>query len=93
MEAREAVRTAKEHIIELFDGESIKDVGLEEVRLDMDFNNWEVTIGFHRPWEQRNTLTTFLGEELPARSYKVVVIQDNSGRVLSVTDRILPASK
>ena len=92
MEVKEAVKTAKEYIIDLFSDETITDIGLEEVRLDIDLDQWEVTIGFHRPWDHRNKLTTALGEQYPARSYKVVVIHARSGHVLSITDRVLPAS-
>ena len=91
MEVKEAVKTAKNYIIDLFSDETITDIGLEEVRLDMDLDQWEVTIGFHRPWDHRNKLTTALGEQYPARSYKVVSISKQNGRVSSVTDRVLPA--
>ena len=54
-------------------------------------NDWKITIGFHRPWDHRNKLLTALGDQYPARSYKVVRIDDDDGRVISVTDRVLPA--
>ena len=93
MEVKEAVKTAKGHIFELYETENISDLGLEEVELERFSGNWKITIGFYRPWDHRNKLITALGEEYPARSYKVVCINDKDGRVISVTDRVLPASK
>ena len=92
MEVKEAVQTAKEYIIDLFGDEAITGVGLEEVDLDMGSKNWKITIGFYRPLSHRGTLTTVFGKQHEARSYKVVSIDKQSGRVSAVTDRVLPAS-
>ena len=93
MDVREAAQAAKEYLINLFDGEEIAHVGLEEVEFDDASNNWKITIGFSRPWDHRNPLTAALGEGRPARSYKVVRINDDDGRVISVKDRVLAASE
>ena len=90
MEAKEAARTAKDYIIDLFGDEAITGVGLEEVDLDMGSSDWRITIGFYRPLSQRGTLTTVFGKQHEARSYKVVSINKHSGNVSSVTDRVLP---
>ena len=90
MEVKEAVKTAKEYIIDLFGDEAITGVGLEEVDLDMGSSDWRITIGFYRPLSQRGTLTTVFGKQHEARSYKVVSINKHSGNVSSVTDRVLP---
>ena len=92
MDVKEAVRTAKNHIVELFTDETITNVGLEEVEFNNTANNWEVTIGFSRPW-QTSSLAATLGNKLPARSYKLVCINDDDGRVISLTDRVLTASQ
>ena len=81
MEVQEAVRAAKAHVTELFEDEEIMNVGLEEVEFK---NGWRITIGFSRPWD-RTILTS------PGRSYKVVCLNDKTGRVVSVTDRLLNA--
>ena len=91
MEVKEAARTAKNYIVDLLADEAIADVGFEEVYFDHESNDWKITIGFHRPWDHRNKLLTALGDQYPARSYKVVRIDDEDGRVISVTDRVLPA--
>ena len=93
MDVREAAHAAKEYLIDLFDGEGITHVGLEEVDFDEVTNEWKITIGFSRPWDHKNVLTQALGEGRPARSYKVVRINDESGAVISVKDRVLTAAE
>ena len=89
-------RTAKEYLVDLFDGEEIMHVGLEEVVFDETSNCWGITIGFSRPWD-RNTRPTALiaaiGDRRLPRSYKVIRVVDDDGRVVSLTDRVLPASR
>ena len=92
MDVKEAVRTAKEYLSDLFEAEQIMNVGLEEVVFEDTSNSWRVTIGFSRPWDQKNSLATALGDIRPARSYKVLCINAGSGEVESLTDRLLKAS-
>lgn len=89
MDVKEAVRTAKDYISELFDGEEITFVGLEEVVFDEESHNWKITIGFSRPWNNRSAFATPAGDWRTMRSYKVLSINGNSGRVESLTDRVL----
>ncbi len=92
MDVKEAVRTAKEYIAELFTDETITNIGLEEVEFNDTSNNWEVTIGFSRSWAI-NALVATLSHQPPTRSYKLVCINDASGKVLSLKDRVLTASQ
>ena len=93
MDVKEAVRTAKSYVADLFDGEEIADVGLEEVKFDELQVSWVVTVGFSRPWDiSRNSVVAALSAERPSRSYKVIHIDDADGRVLSLSDRVLPGS-
>ena len=55
MDVRDATRTAKEYLVDLFDGEEIMHVGLEEVVFDETSNRWGITIGFSRPWGPHRT--------------------------------------
>ncbi len=93
MDVKEAVQTAKKYVAELFTDETIADVGLEEVEFNNMSNNWEVTIGFSRPWDHTNPVVAALGEHPSRRSYKLVRIDGDDGRVISITDRVLTASK
>ena len=91
MDVKEAVQTAKEYLRELFDDEQISDVGLEEVEFDVS-DKWKITIGFSRYWN-KNNLPAVLSAAGTPRSYKVVCINNKNGRVESLTDRQLQASK
>ena len=82
MEVKQAVAIAKEHILDLFEDEDITDLGLEEVELD-DYGVWRITIGFTRPWNL--SIGSVLGAE-NSRSYKILVVTDEDGRVVSVKD-------
>ena len=90
MDVKEASRKAKEYVIDLFDGEGLSNVGLEEIEFDELSSHWKITVGFSRPWDTNNSVVAALGDRRPERSYKVVHIDDH-GRVKSVTDRVLPA--
>jgi len=90
MDAKEAVRLAKQHVLELFAEEAIKNIGLEEVEFDELDDAWSITIGFSRPWDEPNsllgaTLASQMG--IPKRTYKVVLISNSDARVISVKNR------
>ena len=94
MDVKEAVAKAKKHVAEVFEGEDLADVGLEEVMFDDEEDVWKVTVGFNRPWDRLKGLADVMsaasaGEfpEWKRRSFKVVRIEDRTGRVMSLTNR------
>ncbi len=88
MEIKEAVKAALRHVQEIFAGEKLSDVGLEEVRFDEAGQAWEVTIGFSRPWDYpAPTAFAPFAERLPKREYKVARVKDSTGSVESVLIR------
>lgn len=94
MDVKVAVRVAKEYISTIYSDEGIENIGLEEVKFDDSRNQWNVTIGFSRPWDRVGNFATSLGRAIgPAdwrrRSFKVVEIDDKSARVVAVTHRVL----
>ena len=91
MDVKQVVQKAKEYLADLFDGEEIEYVGLEEVDFDDESQQWKITIGFSRPWDRPKALPASLLEDPLKRSYKVVRINDADGRVISLKDRILTA--
>ncbi len=93
MNAKEAVRVAKTHVMELFGDEGVMYLGLEEIEYDGDLDSWEITLGFSRPWDQDNDLPVALGRANPARSYKLVRISDKDGAVTSIATRQVAASE
>ena len=89
MDVKEAAKTAKDYVIDVFGDEDIQHVGLEEVKFDDISKAWDITIGFSRPWD-RSGLAILPN---PAhRSYKVVRIKDSDGQITSVTHRVLLAA-
>jgi len=88
MDVNSAVKRAKEYVNNLFEGESISDVGLEEVVFDEPSAAWEVTVGFARPWKraQRSSFLPF-DPPLLERDYKVVRVKDADGTIESVKIR------
>ena len=87
MDMKEAARAAKEHVADLYAPEGIDDIGLEEI--DLDGDTWKITVGFSRPWDQKNGASVILGQTQLRRSFKQLLIDDSSGRVKSIKDRIL----
>ena len=94
MDVKDAVRTAKDYVEVLFEGESIENVGLEEVSFDDETDSWRVTIGFNRPWDQIKNVADLMSAlsegEVPdwkRRSFKVIRIPDDTGKPVSLTHR------
>ena len=56
MDVKAVAQRAKTYVVDLFDDEEISNVGLEEVEFDDSVDRWIVTIGFSRPWDQKNSL-------------------------------------
>ena len=95
MDVKEAARTAKSYLNDLFSDEQVTNVGLEEVEFDELDNVWKITVGFSRPWDRRVSIaSTLSGEATRAgRSYKVVRIKDDDGTIESLRDRLLANPK
>jgi hypothetical protein len=89
MEVGEAINQAKQAFSQIFAGEKISDITLEEVNYDEATNVWEITLGFTRQsLDRSNPLANALLAVNPKleRSYKVVRISD-LGKFLSVKNR------
>jgi hypothetical protein len=87
MEVKQAVAIAKNYVGEIFAGESLTNVGLEEVEFDEMRGAWEITVGFSRPWDAKLPWVSPALQADKSRSYKVVRISDSDGRVLSIKNR------
>ncbi len=87
MNAKEAKDAARDYIIELFADEHVMNVGLEEVVYNRDTQQWRITYGFARAWDKQGELGVKMGLKAP-RSYKIVSIDDASGNVISLKDRM-----
>jgi hypothetical protein len=86
MEVKEAVKTAKNYVADLFAEEELFNLGLEEIEFDEASKTWNVTVGFSRPWKSpKNLISNLSGDGQLGRSYRVVKIRDTDGKVSSVT--------
>lgn len=88
MDHRAASEAAKRYIEELYSGEGIVDLGLEEVDFDESHQRWTVAIAFSRPWKTPRTRAQEVLENLGAysaqrRTVKMVTLSDD-GALLSV---------
>ena len=88
MDVKEAVRAAKAHVADLFADEAIEKIGLEEVDFDEASQVWAITIGFARAWDRPTEFVRALSGDA-ARTFKLVRIEDASGRVRSVKHRVV----
>ena len=87
MDVKQAVQAAKSHVAEIFVDESIANIGLEEVEFDELDKVWAITIGFSRPWDHSGGVFRALDGTPRPRTFKIVRIKDESGRVQSVKHR------
>ena len=93
MDVKDAVRTAKAYLVDLFEDEQITNVGLEEVLFDEESAVWRITIGFSRSWDLKGPLSVTMAGASPDRSYKMLSISDATGKVESLRDRVLWAAE
>lgn len=92
MDAKQAIALAKEWVRDIYTGERITNLGLEELKFDDHSNEWLVTLGFSRPWDVNLGLAMALSNDSVARrSFKIVRISDD-GKVRSVEDRTFAGS-
>ena len=86
MKPIEAIAKAKEHVAEMFQGENIANIGLEEIEFIEQGGQWRVTIGFSRPWDQPLGIAATMGGRR-GRTFKLVTIKDSDGEIVSVKHR------
>lgn len=90
MNVKDAVKKAIDYVADIFDSEKPENIGLEEVFLNEDKNQWEVTIGFSRPWDHapRSALYSVMQDlARPRRQYKIVSIDNKTEEVKSIKIR------
>ena len=92
---RDAVKLSLETLQEIFPGEAMPDLRLEEAMLSEDERKWEVTVSYVNPDLERNLasrdrgnngLTHFLAEHarVPTRLYKTVTLNAEVGTLLGI---------
>lgn len=88
MDVKEAVSIAKNWIVDVLGDEGISNLGLEEVDFDESKGEWHITLGFSRPWNSsRDALSVIGGGPAVKRAYRVVVVTEPNGVVISMKRR------
>ena len=84
MDVSEAVKTAKNYVVDVLHDEGIRHVASGEVLFDEKESSWRVTISFFRPANQLEGLAATLSVLVSwkDRSFKVVEI-NQTGTVIS----------
>ena len=78
MDVKQAIAAAKAYANDVFSGEAVSDLGVEEVERDSD--TWLITLGLSRPWAT-TVLKSVLDARRPRRSYHVFSVSDETGEV------------
>ena len=96
MDVKEAAHTARKYVADVFAEDEISYIALEEVEFNDASDVWAITLSFLRPTGTMNKLDMIApalsrGQNV-RRSYKIVNIDDQSGRVISVKHRTLKAA-
>lgn len=97
MERLDAVKTAKQYIADLYSDEGITKPRLEELNYDRVRGCWLVTVGFAYQGSSDTRRSVAVAPSLARavygdRMYKLVRVDDGSGDVIGMTDRMLDPS-
>lgn len=87
MDVKQAVATAKAYVADVFSDERPTNIGLEEIVFDENADAWKITIGFSRPWTTTKSAFQVLSAIEAVRTFKVLTISNDDGRVVSMTAR------
>jgi len=87
---KDAINIAKVFVLETFGDEGLVNVGLEEVKFDDKSLNWEITIGFSRPWDDESSIIPQMRRQY-RRAFKIVTIDGETGEPKAITQRDVAA--
>ena len=93
MDVKEVTKTAREYVADVFADEEISQLGLEEVLYDVDSDEWRITFGFARPWDQGKHRSSSDGHENSPAPTKWFTSTTTMASVTALTDRLLPDLK
>ena len=88
MEHKEVIALAKSYVTDVYEGEAITNLGLEEIAFDDQSKLWNIRLAFSRPWNTPRTRAQELLESMGSisalkRTSKVVTMTEE-GRIISM---------
>ncbi|HUY92679.1 MAG TPA: hypothetical protein VMV10_28320 [Pirellulales bacterium] len=91
LEVKQVVQAAAQFVQDMYQGEGIVDLRLEEVERLHDKNQWAVTLSFARP--PKHPLAQALAGSSMQRDYKILIVDASTGAIESMRIRELESSK
>lgn len=89
IDVKQAVKISLEYIKELYSGDEIRDLSLEEIEISEDNKFWLVTLAFTKQMMQHlNPMEAMTGPKY-SRFYKEIKIDAESGLVRSMKNKKL----
>lgn len=89
MEVRQAVKSAKDWVLDVMKEEQPVNLGLEEVEFDDKDRVWRITLGFSRPWNStKNALSNLTGDAGLRRAYRTIIVDDSNGHVKGMVRKV-----
>lgn len=84
---KQAVTSAMAFVSDMYDGQRLRDLLLEEVEMAEADNKWLVTIGFSLAKEESTSILSPATSRKLARQYKIIAIDATSGQPVSMKIR------
>lgn len=84
---KDAVRSAMDFVRDMYEGQRLRDLLLEEIEMAEGRDQWLVTIGFSLPKEESTSIISPATSRKFERNYKVVAVDACSGTPLSMKIR------
>lgn len=87
IEVKQAIKISQDYIKELYSGDEIRDLSLEEIEVTEDSKFWLVTLAFTKQMTQPlNPIDAMTGPKY-ARFFKELKIETESGQVRSMKNK------
>jgi len=84
IDAKQAVKIASEHLVEVLGRDLAKNVLVQEFELDEKSAHWLVTIGFEIPELRDQSSLGFIASERPDRQFKCMHVDAERGIVTAM---------
>lgn len=84
---KEAVTSAMDFVRDMYEGQRLRDLLLEEVEMAQADNQWLITIGFSLPKEEPTSILSPATSKKLGRQYKIIAVDAVTGQPISMKIR------